>query len=145
MPPRAPELKKHDAAAYEEAVKIIRDWVDVYTPAKMKTMLPLQRKRATNARLEAVSAVIPRSWPGNVAVFVTVQTVRVRKEMGQELIMDSTRRSAGDARPDYSVNDKLCHARIRAAIARNKEDPEAMEEDNPDLALSVTNLYEFQL
>ena len=39
MPPRAPDLKKYDAAAYEDAIRILREWVLEYTPAKMKTML----------------------------------------------------------------------------------------------------------
>ena len=145
MPPRAPDLKKHDAAAYEKAVKTIRDWVDDYSPTKMKTMLPAQKKRATDARLEAVSAVIPRSWPGNVALFVRVQTVRVRQEIGHELLKNSTLGSAGDVRSDYSATDKSCKARMKDARERYKEDPEAMEEDDPDLALRVTSSYEFQL
>ena len=142
---RAPDLKKHDAAAHDEAVKIIRDWVDVYTPAKMKTMLPREKKEATDARFKAVSAAIPGSWPGNVTSFVEGQTVRERKELGQELLRNSTRGSAGDTRPDQSANDKLRRARMSAAKARYKEDPDTLEEEDPDLALSVTSSYEFQL
>ena len=74
MPPRAPDLKKYDAAAYEDAIRILREWVVEYTPAKMKTMLPLEKKRATDARFKVVSAVIPSSWPGHANKFSKKKT-----------------------------------------------------------------------
>ena len=71
--PQAPSLKKYDAAAYEEAIRILREWVVEYTSPKMKTMLLREKKEATDARFKAVSAVIPSSWPGNAAAYVAVQ------------------------------------------------------------------------